>query len=291
MVPAEELELKIFRFAELAGKARWRPADLGTLANFLQFVEQPVLVDALDDLYARRFVEFRQWSYAQNDWVLYAGNREYFSYPFEMRVTFPGRKYFEGLDAQSSKPTSPEKKPEIRLKGISKGNATVTAKLDASPQVIAASAATPPKAFVSHSGQDRHFVERFAADLWGFGVMAWYSRWEIKAGDSIPAKIDEGIEDCEFFIIVLSKHSLHAAWVQTELQAAISRRAKGKIRKIIPIFIDDCGDVPPMLDTLYRVNFANQPYEAALDEVVNSVLDVDLRPPLGNGRNEQKKRA
>ena len=55
MVPAEELELKIFRFAEFAGKARWQPADLGTLANELQFLEQAVLVDALDDLYARRF--------------------------------------------------------------------------------------------------------------------------------------------------------------------------------------------------------------------------------------------
>lgn len=36
----------------------------------------------------------------------YAGDLEYFSYPFEMRVTFPGRKYFEGLDAQSSEATS-----------------------------------------------------------------------------------------------------------------------------------------------------------------------------------------
>src|ERR1019366_8852860 len=133
MVPAEELELKIFHFAELAGKARWRPADLGTLANFLQFVEQPVLVDALDDLYARRFVEFRQWSYAQNDWALYSGNREYFSYPFEMRVTFPGRKYFEGLDAQAPNAASGDRGVEVRLHAKSQGNSTVTAKLDTSP--------------------------------------------------------------------------------------------------------------------------------------------------------------
>ncbi len=71
MVPAEELELKIFRFAEFAGKARWQPADLGTLATALEFLERAVLVDALHDLHTRKFMEFRQWSDAQKDWALW----------------------------------------------------------------------------------------------------------------------------------------------------------------------------------------------------------------------------
>src|ERR1039457_6261332 len=84
MVPSEELELKLYRFAEYAGRARWQPAHLGALVTFLQFSEQPVLVEALDDLHVRAFMEFRQWSHAENDWVFYGGqNREYFSYPFE----------------------------------------------------------------------------------------------------------------------------------------------------------------------------------------------------------------
>jgi hypothetical protein len=74
-----------------------------------------------------------------------------------------------------------------------------------------------PKAFVSHSTQDHQFVERFATKLRQNGVDAWYSGWEIKPGDSIRAKIDEGLEGCEYFIIVLSKSSISRPWVQTEL--------------------------------------------------------------------------
>src|ERR1035441_1653345 len=51
-----------------------------------------------------------------------------------------------------------------------------------------------PKAFISHATLDHPFVEKFAADLRANGVDAWFSKWEIKAGDSIRAKIEEGLE-------------------------------------------------------------------------------------------------
>jgi len=60
MVPSERLELRIFNFAESAGKARWRPVDIGTLENIIQSHDTAVLVDALFDLHARNLMEFRQ---------------------------------------------------------------------------------------------------------------------------------------------------------------------------------------------------------------------------------------
>lgn len=287
ILPSEELELKIYRFAEAAGKAMWRPTDLPTLSNIAQFHEHAVLVDALLDLQSRKLIEFRQWSNERSDWVLCTGdNRNYFYRAFEVRVTFSGRKYFERLEAQFSA-VDQSAQTEIRLQGIVQGAATVRAELDSSPQAIVPPPIAP-KAFVSHSGQDRHFVEKFAADLWDFGVKAWYSRWEIKAGDSIPERIDEGIEDCEFFIIVLSKNSIHAVWVKTELQAAITRKLDGKVRKIIPIKIDDCDQFPPIIGSLYREDFTTQSYEAALKRVVNSIFGVDERPALGKRPTEHE---
>ena len=138
-----------------------------------------------------------------------------------------------------------------------------------------------PKAFVSHATADHPFVERFAADLRENGVDAWFSKWEIKPGDSIPAKIDEGLEDCEFFIIVLSKNSINRPWVQTELDAATIRKLTGKVRKIIPVKIEDCGDLPPTLGALLWEDFSNQTYESALNRVLYSIFDMDVRPPLG----------
>jgi hypothetical protein len=138
-----------------------------------------------------------------------------------------------------------------------------------------------PRAFVSHSTQDHPFVEKFAADLRANGVDAWFSKWEIKPGDSIRAKIDEGLAGCEYFIIVLSNSSIGRPWVQTELDAATIRRLTGKVRKIIPVKIEDCGDLPPTLASLCWEDFSNQPYEAALKRVLDSIFEVDVRPPLG----------
>lgn len=110
---------------------------------------------------------------------------------------------------------------------------------------------------------------------------AWFSKWEIKPGDSIQAKIDEGLEGCEYFIIVLSKSSIGRPWVRTELDAATIRKLNGRVRKIIPIKIEDCGELPPILASLCWEDFSNQPYEAALMRVLDGIFDTDARPPLG----------
>lgn len=278
MTSSEGLELKIFQFAESAGKAKWRPTDLSMLSSVLQFPENLVLVDALTDLHARAFMEFRHWE--NQRWVRYAGrNDDYFYRPFEMRVTFSGRKYFERLEIQpteSSRSTLPQRRPLE----AAEGTATSFAQTDSSAQSIVTPGSGNPKVFVSHSTQDHSFVEKFATDLRTGGVDAWYSKWEIKPGDSIRAKIEEGLEGCEYFIIVLSKNSINRLWVKTELDAATVRKISGKVRKIIPVRIEDCGDLPPTLDSLCWEDFSNQPYESALQRVLDSIFDVDVKPPL-----------
>ena len=139
-----------------------------------------------------------------------------------------------------------------------------------------------PAAFVSHATLDHPFVEKLAVDLRANGVDAWFSKWEIKAGDSIRGRIEEGIERCEYFIIVLSKNSISRPWVQTELDAATVSKLNGKVKKIIPVKIEDCGDLPPTLGSLCWEDFSSQPYEAAFRRVLNSIFEVDVRPPLGN---------
>jgi hypothetical protein len=139
-----------------------------------------------------------------------------------------------------------------------------------------------PRAFVSHSTQDHLFVEKFAADLRTNGVDVWFSKWEIKAGDSIRAKIEEGLDGCEYFIIVLSKNSMNGPWVHKELDAATVRNIGGNVRKIIPVRIEDCGDLPPGLASLCWEDFSNQPYDAAVKRVLESIFDIDLKPRIGS---------
>jgi hypothetical protein len=47
--------------------------------------------------------------------------------------------------------------------------------------------------FISYSSRDRAFVEKLARDLVRFGVRVWWDQGEIKVGDSLNRRIQEGI--------------------------------------------------------------------------------------------------
>jgi hypothetical protein len=48
--------------------------------------------------------------------------------------------------------------------------------------------------FLSHSAKDKAVVRPLAERLRKDGVKVWFDEWVLKPGDSIPAKIEEGLE-------------------------------------------------------------------------------------------------
>jgi hypothetical protein len=48
--------------------------------------------------------------------------------------------------------------------------------------------------FLSHSAKDKTVVRPLAERLRKDGLKVWFDEWVLKLGDSIPAKIEEGLE-------------------------------------------------------------------------------------------------
>ena len=48
--------------------------------------------------------------------------------------------------------------------------------------------------FLSHSSQDKPLVHDLAERLKADGLRVWFDQWQIRPGDSIPHKIEEGLE-------------------------------------------------------------------------------------------------
>jgi predicted nucleotide-binding protein len=71
--------------------------------------------------------------------------------------------------------------------------------------------------FISYSSKDRDFAERLATDLRASGAGVWFDQWEIKVGDSITQKINDGIHDNDYLAVVLSPDSVASHWVRKEL--------------------------------------------------------------------------
>ena len=69
-------------------------------------------------------------------------------------------------------------------------------------------------------------------------IDVWYDDWEIPPGASLRTKIfEEGIPECDLFLIYLTKNSIDSSWIQQELDAAfvIELEMKGGF---IAIFVD-----------------------------------------------------
>ena len=61
-----------------------------------------------------------------------------------------------------------------------------------------------PSLFLSHSSADKTFVEKLAKDLEGVGVNVWFDKWEIKVGDSLTGKIEEGLQANDYLGLVVT---------------------------------------------------------------------------------------
>ncbi|MCU0518100.1 MAG: toll/interleukin-1 receptor domain-containing protein [Oscillatoria sp. Prado101] len=138
------------------------------------------------------------------------------------------------------------------------------------------------KTFISHSSIDKPFVERLATDLrTGEGIDAWLDKWEILPGDSIPAKLEEGLSSASVFVLVLSPQSVDSQWVSYERQTWLTEQIEEEVRakqesripnrRLIPVLYKDC-EKPPFLKHLLHVSINDQNYEAGFLELVRPHL-------------------
>jgi TIR domain len=52
----------------------------------------------------------------------------------------------------------------------------------------------PDDVFLSHSAKDKNAVREPVEPLKADGLREWFDAWETKPGDSIPTKLEEGLE-------------------------------------------------------------------------------------------------
>ena len=97
-----------------------------------------------------------------------------------------------------------------------------------------------PSLFLSHSSADKTFVEKLAKDLEGVGVNVWFDKCEIKVGDSLTGKIEDGAQGNDSLGPVLSPAAVAAEGVKPDLSAAGCRQMSSRKIVVLPILYQDC---------------------------------------------------
>jgi hypothetical protein len=91
------------------------------------------------------------------------------------------------------------------------------------------------KIFISYASEDRDDFVRPLAESLRDRFNIWYDKYSLVMGDSLRGKIDEGLSQCEFGIVILSKHFFSKRWPQMELDGLISRESSGR-KVVLPIW-------------------------------------------------------
>ena len=84
-----------------------------------------------------------------------------------------------------------------------------------------------PQVFLSHSKEDRDFIERLANDLRVGRINVWVDEWEIPPGESFRKQIfEEGVPSSNLFFVYFTTASAASYWVQKEMDAALIQDAE-----------------------------------------------------------------
>lgn len=123
--------------------------------------------------------------------------------------------------------------------------------------------------FISHASEDKNEVARPLAEaLRNNGLSVWYDEFELKIGDSLRRKIDKGIANSNFGIIVISRDFINKGWTNYELDGLITRAVNGE-QTMLPIW----HNITKQEVINYSPSLADKLARSTIDFTVEEIAD------------------
>ncbi len=88
--------------------------------------------------------------------------------------------------------------------------------------------------FLSHRGADVVLAERLAEDIRASGHQVWLDIWEIRVGDQVVEKMNEGLKGAAYLVVCYSSVGM-APWMTIEWSAALAAQLNGKKIRVLPV--------------------------------------------------------
>ena len=142
-----------------------------------------------------------------------------------------------------------------------------------------ASDAPNVEVLLSYRSTKYEFAEALARRLGQEGIVPFFDKWDVKAGDSIPGKIEEAFGRSIACIIILSDDFTLGQWATAEMETAITKRIQEEY-KVIPVLYEKC-DIPELLKPLRHVDFSGhdpQTFESKFAELIDAIYGLELNP-------------
>lgn len=145
------------------------------------------------------------------------------------------------------------------------------------------------KVFLSHSSVDKSFARRLSNDLKANDINVWLDEEQIRPGQSIVGRINDGLAKNDFVLLVVSGSFLASEWATWETNTSIKKAVDSKADTVIPLLIDDVwASAPPLLADKLFVDFRKHgnvaEYRHSLGRLTASLTGKMAPPKLKNRR-------
>ena len=138
--------------------------------------------------------------------------------------------------------------------------------------------------FISHASEDKEGIaDALFYELESRGVKVWYDAMSIQWGDSLRSKIDDGLRNSRFGIVILSNDYIRKGWTQYELDGLFQREmTDGKT--ILPIWHKITKDEVQLFSQTLAGRKALNTSMMSAEEIAEEL--VRLLPPITDGEAE-----
>ena len=136
-----------------------------------------------------------------------------------------------------------------------------------------------PRVFLSWASEDRDIAEMLAQHFVANGIDTWWSNWEMRSGDSLRRKIEEGLSNCTHFIVLLTPTSIAKPWVNEEIDAGLVQHVEG-VSRFIPVRHNlEVTKLSPLLRSRMAPEMGSD--GTGLDTLVGDIFGLSRKPPIG----------
>ena len=133
--------------------------------------------------------------------------------------------------------------------------------------------------FISYASADKKkYIDKLTAALSHAGVTFWIDNIEIKWGDSVILKINEGLANSKLGLVCFSNAFLKRPWPEAEMSAVLGLQNASCAKRMIPLILNSKDAVLaqyPLLNGLAYREFSMGPRKVAAE--IASLVGMDAK--------------
>lgn len=128
--------------------------------------------------------------------------------------------------------------------------------------------------FISYASENQYEVKNLVGVLEARGLRVWWDKGQITLGDRLSAKIDEGLRNSEYGIVLISERFIAKPWPESELRSMISRSTNSGKKVILPVLLnishDSFAQTYPLMADVVTTQFGDD-IDSLADQIFSAI--------------------